>query len=305
MNGGEAKTWPLATVHETRVLKAIYDKTGLYFGRIGGIKTDDPVIAERVLPILAEWHHLMPDSGHKCDISSRFGNPSGRAYLEQVLQWWKAEEEEPFKGFLTQTVAHLTDVTTANRVWQAYGEVPRDAFSVFILRKLAGVHSTSQAARDEAFKMLLDGPPGFGPLEIISRIKDTRIKRWFYAHADDPNPGVKQLATRVIKRGKPLPLRIETSEEGPDRSVELFSAEGNLRDIEEYFQMAERNGNFKIPSWVRKLDFLDQVERDEWIFTDIHQKGKAFRLWFRLEDLDIIEFVLSPGEHEDDSRVSS
>ncbi len=144
--------------------------------------------------------------------------------------------------------------------------------------------------------MLRDGPPGYGPLEVISRINDPRIRRWFRDRIDDPDPEIRKLARRLMKRGKPLPLQVRRSGEGPDRFSELFSAEDNLRDLEVYFREVERRLSLKIPPWLRKAEFLDQVERDEWVWTEIRSKtGDAVIVWLRLEDLDVIEIVVTPA----------
>lgn len=299
MNGGSTETWSDINPDEKRVLEDIYEWTGRAFRRVQGIRTEDPLIAEKVLPILIQWYPRMPHSGYRAAIADRFKYPTALPYINVVLNWWLNEQDELCRGWITQVVAELTESSNCARVWDAYRRAPQDLFSVFVLRKLAGCKLTRQAALDEVVRMLKDGPPGYGPLEIISKINDPRIRLWFRERLADPDPEIRRLASRLVKRGKPLPAQVRRSADGPDRLEEYFSAEGNLRDIGEYFQVAERRVGVKIPAWLKKAQFLDQVERDEWVWTEVRAKaGGMIRVWLRLEDLDVVEMVFGPGGDE-------
>lgn len=294
MIGGETPTWETATADERKILADIYKRTNLIFRRVGGIPADDPAIAQRVLPVLIDWFPKMADAGHRAEIARCFQYSTARAYVEDLLTWWKQETDELTRGSMTQYVANLTDAENAEKVWETYKNVPEDPFSVFILQKLARYKPTDRRACDEAVRMLREGPPDYAPLEVISRISDPRIRRWFRDRVNDPDPEIRKLSTRVIKRGKPLPLQIERSEEGPDRLIELFSAEVDLRDLGQMLREIEKRTGVRMPAWLRKAEFLDILERDEWVFTDLSMKNETVRIWLRLEDLDVIEIAATP-----------
>lgn len=283
-----------ATLMENEILRDIRDKTGLTFRKLGGIDTRDKMIADAVLPVLARWVERLSDVPHRRGIYSRFNTPHAYPHLEEIIGWWTKEPDAIAAGFLTVSLASLIKRGGAERIWKLCQELPPHQFHFMLLSKLANCAAVERQVKDALVDALHTNTLRAGDLSYIAEVKDTRIRRWFAGQVLNADPNIRAVARRVVARGRALPKGVRYAESGPARSVELFSTEANLEDVKPLVKKIAGQFNLRLPAVVNSGMFLSAAEMNRWLVAELYTTDENLvSLWFRLEDVDAVEIVLT------------
>jgi hypothetical protein len=283
---------------EKEILDDVKAKTGLSFRLLGGIDTRDRRIAEAVLPVLANWVPKVRDNNHRHALYACFHSPHAYAHMDQLIDWWQNERFSLALSSLTQTLTDLAKPQDAERLWRLCQQFPSRPFRFHLLAKLATLPSRTRAeVRDSLVMVLQDGASlTLSDLSDISKVDDPRIRSWFQGQLNSANKHLRQLAKRVVDRRKRLPKGLAHSAVPPDKSIELFSTEVDLEASSSLLRQIGSDLGLKMPPWIQDLGFLSAATIDHWLTTSIPTKqGTIASLWFRLEDTDTVEIVVTPG----------
>jgi hypothetical protein len=169
-----------------------------------------------------------------------------------------------------------------------------------ILAKLATFPSVASEVRDTLANAVRDPTLTIGELQYIAQVDDSRIRAWFESQLESPNRPLRQLARRVVARGKKLPKGVSVAAHPPDRNRELFSAELDLEELPTFLRQLGKEMGLKIPAAVKKATFVGTLRPDQWVVVSaVTVKDAPANLWFRVEDVDTVELVLT----DDAARV--
>ncbi len=282
-----------------QIIADIRDKTGMSFLHIEGIDTSRPEIAAVVLPVLEQWVPFVEDDNVRGAIYTRFVSAYAYPYLASIFDWATRERDRLNTSVLGFAIAKLLRPCDAQQVWIALHEMPRPEYYYLALARLAAFPSTSVAAREELVRALETANLPIGDLEHIAKVDDPRIRRWFEAQTNAPHAVIRTLARRVANRGRRLPRGVQVVTVSPDHGRELFSTEVDLENVPALLrEMSERYG-FQIPSGIRSGSFLTRLEVDQWARIGVRTKvSETLFLWFRLEDVDTVEVLVSPDQSQ-------
>src|SRR6266446_5646628 len=98
------------------ILGDIHSRTGLSY-RYMEFDTKDEAVAERVLPILADWVGRLADPNLRLAIFDKFGTPHARPFFSDLVDWWEREDNGINIDMLTGILAKLVHTTDAERLW--------------------------------------------------------------------------------------------------------------------------------------------------------------------------------------------
>lgn len=287
---------------ETRhpVEKALLDdlrkRTGLAFVKLGSINTNDKALAAAVLPVLQEWLSSISEPNIRAAIFHRFNTPHAAPFWRTLLEWWQNEEGEISLGWLTQGIVDIVDASNAREIWHQSRLGPKRPFHFMLWAKLARFASVGKEATDAVVEALEAGEVPVWELGYVAKMEDTRIKRWFLKRVDSEDKQVKQIARRVAAKGRKLPSQVKASLVSPDRSTAIFSSEVDLVDLRQALERAAKTFGLKVPIALKTASFLSSVDVDQWLTAPISgPNSESYELWLRLEDVDVVEFVVAPA----------
>lgn len=287
-----------ATPIEAIILEDVKQRTGLEFRLLAGIPTrGNKAVADMVLPILAEWPgKLTNHETDRADVYRCFHTPHAYPFLDHIVSWWTTEQHKLNLAWLTQTLALLVRRSDAERIWKLCGELPRRPFHYMLLSKLATCPEVEHQVKDVLVQGLETEKLEAGNLSYIGQVNDPRIRRWFEGQVGSPDANIRLVAKRVVAKSKKWPKGAEYSGQPPDRSEELFSTEVGLEDLRQLLaQLAKRFG-FIVPAAIKTGVFLASAELNRWMIVHAsNAAGFSPDLWFRLEDMDTVEVVLTKG----------
>ncbi len=290
---------------EREILQEVYAKTGLRFDKVAGIDTQNLEIACAVLPALREWavRHLgeMPENV-RCAIYSRFITPYATAHMNALIEWWQQETGDLGLSRVNQAITKCAAPEHGARLWELSNTIPFRGGYFELWAKLATFPSVARQVRDRLVRALETESLLVGDLYDIATVNDPRIRKWFVGQLDSPNPDIRAVAKRVVKRGERLPRGVAYASSPPDRRTELYSTEIDLAEVKVTLGQIAVEFSLKVPAAVRKAKFLDYADLDRWVIAPVTTKNSGSAcLWFRLEDLDTLEIVVTaraPGEPE-------
>jgi hypothetical protein len=282
---------------EQAIIDDVFARTSWFVRRLGGYETDEEDVARDVLPILVEW---LPRFAHRKNfrggIYQRFFTPHAVRYVDTLIEWYINEESEDNRDLLVQALALLAGPEHAERLWAlCQSRIPRD-LGVPLLVKLCRFSAVEHEAKDALVEFLQGSPmPRLGDLQFISEVRDPRILEWFKRHLLAPNRPLRSIARRYVERAAKLPAGLVYAQEAPDRADEITSWEVDLVELEGILKEASHEFNLKIPARIGRGGFLEIADLDRWMVTRVAVKGgeESVSLWFRLEDIDIVEVVLN------------
>lgn len=280
-----------------QIIADIRNKTGLSFLKIDGIDTSRSEVAAAVLPVLKEWVPFIEPVNIRHAVYGRFATRHAQPFMGSLLEWVKTESDRLALNDLVQAIALCAKPSDAERVWDVFHEIPRPDFYYAVMARLATFPSTAAAAKDEVVKALERSEPSVSDLQQIVGIDDPRIRRWFEAQTNATHPVIRTLARRVANRGRRLPPGVEMVTTPPDHGRELFSTEADLESVPALLrELSERYG-LRIPAGIRSRGFFSRLEVDQWVRVGIRTKATdTVLLWFRLEDIDTVEILVSPSQ---------
>lgn len=279
---------------EQRILDDVKAKTGFSFVHLGGIPTTEKAVADVVLPVLAKWVKTLGAQNLRHAIYACFGTPHAYGYLEQLVEWWKTETYDLAVDCLTQNLSTLARPTDAELIWKLSVNLPLKHGKYILWSRLASFPSVGRQVKDRLVADLEDPNLQLGAVQRISTVDDPRIRKWFAARVDSPNPKLRNIARRVVARGKKLPRGVFFSDTPPDRTDEMFSTEVDLAALPSIVKQWERDLTVKLPAAVRSGRFALGVSPGQWILVPaLDREGVTRQFWFRLEDVDVVEFVVT------------
>lgn len=321
---------------EAAILRDIEARTGLSFMHLDGIDTCDRSIAEAVLPVLKEWVPLVREDNIRGGLYHRFGTANAHPHLDSLIEWWKHESEKINAGTLTWAIVQAAKPADGERLWKLCQELPPKPGHYALLAKLATFPAVEREVKDRLVEALehlkVQMPRRFddkliaelGPLtpeerkaklqllfheaeedesltvgdvQHISQVNDPRIRKWFEGQVNSPNPGLRLVARRAVKRGKRLPRGVWYADHLPDRRAEIFSTEVDLEELRPFLAQLAKEIGLEIPAPVRTGRFLDRIDVDRWVVAPTQTtQGEPAELWFRLEDVDVVEIAAIRGD---------
>ena len=278
-----------------RILEDIRQKTGLALRHVQGADTAQGVIAEKVLPVLAEWVPHVMHRNIRAAIYNRFVTKFAAPFIQTMVNWAQHEPDLHGLDALYCALAVAAQAPNAESLWDASINLPKTDNYYLLLAKLASFPQISADVKDKVVQELEDPRLGFAALKALSEVDDPRVVKAFESRATTPDKGIQALVRRVVNRSKRLPSGLEYIGSEPDRNGELFSTEVDLDQLEPTLKELARNFRLKIPSSVLKGHFLSQVALNRWVATAVNTSGNdQVHLAFRLEDVDTVEIVLLP-----------
>ena len=97
-----------------------------------------------------------------------------------------------------------------------------------------------------------------------------------------------------MERRRALPKDVTLAPNSPDRKAELYSAEVDLKDLGSLLKQVAAELRVSIPASLRRAAFLSSLDTDRWVVANIRsQTGDVLQLWYRMEDLDAVEVVVT------------
>ncbi len=291
---------PEATRLEHSILSDILTRTGLRFRLIGGINTRDPETARVVLPILAEWAAKVQDPNHRNAIYACFHTPHARPYFDNLISWWQNEKFELARATLTQVILSLATPADGERLFDLLCRLSPMPFQYKLASKLAKFPSVARQVKDKVVKALEESDlhltDPVSDLQEISQIEDPRIRQWFERNLESPDPAVRTVAKKLLRRRTRLPSGLERTDSRPDRTAELFSTEVDAAELRSLLRGLADQFALKIPANVSNGAFLSSLSGDSWALARIAtHKGDLASIWFRLEDIDTVQVVVTMG----------
>ena len=281
---------------EQTVLRKINSRTGLKFTMLAQIDTGDQALAEAVLPVLQALPVRDMEDNIRNAIYGMFGTPHASPYVDTMIGWWQEETESLGSSLLTQALAESARPEHAERLWQLCQSLPRRPEHYMLVTRLAKFPATEHQVKDKIVEALASEELLVGDLEDIASVDDPRIRRWFSGQLDSPNRDIRNVAKRVVERGRRLPREVRYASTPPERESELFSAEVDIEELVPILRQVIRDHSLKVPAAVRKADFLGRIDIDRWVVVPVLTKpSDTAYLWFRLEDVDVVEIVLTPS----------
>jgi hypothetical protein len=282
---------------EQTILEDIRNKTGYSFLHIDGIVTRERHVAEAVLPVLREWVPVVSEDEYRGAMIQRFLTPHAHRYMDELIDWWQSERNPLNSTALTQIIASLAQPEDAERLWHLCRASPPKPLQYLLLAKLAKFPAVAREVKDTLVAALRNTRLTIGELQYISKVRDPRIRDWFELQLDSSNAYVSKLARNVVECWKTLPEAVAPAAIPPDRRAEIYSTEVELEEVPQLLQQLRKELGLKIPAGIRKPTFLEALEPDRWaLISSVTVNSKPANLWFRMEDLDTVEIVLTSDE---------
>ena len=279
---------------ENRILQDIHSRTGLSCPRLEGFDTTVKSVADAILPVLVTWVPIVPAPNMRTAIYSRFVTPYASSFLDLLLDWAQTEQDRVAVHTIIYAIGKAVQAPTANLVWQNLPRLRKTESYYHLLVKLSSFPDFATAARNLLVQELETGNLGFPELRPIADVNDSRIATWFETRIDDPDRSVRALARRIRNRATRLPSSLDYSETGPDRSTALFSTETDLHGLENLLKDMSQQLALDIPAPIRKGRFLSSLPLNRWTVSTVKgQTGGSASIYFRLEDIDTVEIVIT------------
>jgi hypothetical protein len=278
---------------EKAILADIETKTGLSFVKVGGIPTRDKAVADAVLPVLVKWAESVDIPNGRLGIYHRFGTPHAYPFIDKLIRWWEEETDPLCINMLGVILSRILKQREAERVWAFCRRNAGRRRDFMLLTKLATFPTVAAEVKEELVRALDESQP-IGDLEIISKVDDPHIREWFIARVHSTNTDLRNVARRVVARGKKVPREVQLPAAPPDRSTEIYSTEIDLEELGPILKQFERELGVKIPRALQSVGFLASLDVDRWIMVPTRSKAEEpLEIWLRLEDIDTVEVAVT------------
>lgn len=276
------------------ILTDIKARTGLSFAVLGGgIPTRDKEVARAVLPVLVPWVDTVDVPNIRLGIYFCFRTPHAYPFIDKLIDWWEKETDFLCLNMLGVILSKVLKEREAERVWRSCRQDEHRRRDFMLLAKLATFPSVAAEVKEELVHSLDESQP-IGNLEVISKVDDPRIREWFISRVHSTNTDLRNVARRVIARGKKLPREVQLPVAPPDRSAEIYSTEIDLEELGATLKQFERELGVRIPRGLQSIGFLASLEVDRWIMVPTRSNAEEpLEIWLRLEDIDTVEVVLT------------
>jgi hypothetical protein len=279
---------------EQTILDDIRRRTGFSFRKLGGIDTRVKEVAHAVFPVLKDWLAVVKEDNYRRALFACFHTPEAYGYLDNLLCWWENESDKQSLSLLTQAIALLVKSQDADRVWNLCQRLPKRPHYHLLLSKLAAFPTVESELKDALVLDLNNEDLSAADLSYIARVNDPRINRWFAGQVDSPDSYIRKIAKSVVAKGRKWPKGVEYAAQAPDRTEDVFSTEVDLENLGQLLARLAKDFGLKIPTTIKRGMFLSSAELNRWIVVHASSAaGPSVDFWFRLEDVDTVEVVLS------------
>jgi hypothetical protein len=171
------------------------------------------------------------------------------------------------------------------------------------LPKLAKCSAIRAEVIERILKDLASGQMNWWQLAQAAKVDDGRIRERILAKMDDPDAEIRRVARRLAAKQTALPKGFRRGASAPPREYELFSAEVDVAELGGVLKEIEATFGVAAPRGCKSGRFTERMEVDEWVWLRAGRKeGGDAELWFRLEDIDVVEVVLMPALERSEER---
>jgi hypothetical protein len=285
-----------ALYRQQQILDDIRQRTGRSYVKIGAIDTSKASTAAAVLPVLADWVDITLESNVRSAIYGRFGTKHANAYIDRMLHWARREEDKLGRNSLIAAISHAILPKDARRVWSQLQGERISELDMMLVAKLSAFPAVAIDVKNHIAALLASGSAGVSDLQYIAKVKDDRVEAWFVSRLESVNASVRKLARRVANSSKEMGGRLTYDPRGPDRHVALFSAEVDADQVGRILEQIKSEYRATMPSQLSSVDdFLSRARLGRWIRCQLAAERGVLSAWLRLEDIDIVEIVITPS----------
>lgn len=285
---------------ESAILRDLRQKTGLVFRQLPQINPYDAKTIVRVLTVLREWVPFVKEPNIKASIYYIFATPYADPFFSEVLTWWHQDSNSDGASYLTHAVTLLTNTEErATEVWELWKKLdPKPRYSYETVAGLAKFRAVAAETNEEIVRALREKELSIRELQAVANVDDPRIRSWFQEQLEANDVAVRKLARRVTARKSKLPAAVQFASSEPDkRTRELFSTEVDVGDLKGILALIKKKFGVTAPRGLAAGGFLNTVPVNRWLFAEAESAGEERHvLWFRLEDIDVVEVVLTKEE---------
>lgn len=278
------------TPQEKVILDDVAARTGRVYKRLGGIALESESDADEILPVLTGWIPRTEDDGCRETIYSVFASSFAWRHTDVLLSELSTCESPP--QALILAIAYSLKAKHAPQVWEAVrGRRELDCY-FFLLSRLVKHQEVKEQVVSEVLDYL-SGDTRPWALQDIASINDHRIATWFIDRSDDP--AVAPFARRLVARGSRRARGVRSLKGDLDRTHELYSTEVDFEDLPTLLTKLAATWRFRPVACLGDMTWLEGLSHGEWAGTEVRSRSEKFEVWFRLEDIDIVEVVLLVG----------
>jgi len=124
---------------QQRVLADILGRTGRWYPKIEAIDTSDSMVAQSVLPVIADWVHIVQEEKVRAAMYTRFHTKHAHAYVSQMLQWAKEEQGLMGRNVLIQAITKAVRPEHGERTWDGIKQASVSEFDIMLMVKLSNL----------------------------------------------------------------------------------------------------------------------------------------------------------------------
>jgi hypothetical protein len=287
------------------IVADIEQRTGIVLPNLSMaiVAVEDPERAARIYPILKEWLQKPLTRDVRLGIQDVFVSENASPYLHDMLDWMRAEPPHLFKGHIRTLVSRVMQPSQYEMVWRAVVEDGPHGDDYELLPKLAKCSAIRAEVIERILKDLESGQLNWWQLAQAAKVDDGRIRERILAKVDDPDAQIRRVARRLAAKQTALPNGFRRSATAPARQHELFSAEVDVGELGGVLKEMEVEFGVAVPKGCKSGRFTERMEVDEWVWiaTDKPER-QGLELWFRLEDIDVVEIVLVPASESSEEK---
>jgi len=281
---------PIAIEYE--ILADVERVTGLRFQFVDSIPTRNRTVADSVLPILVSWVPKVEDRVQRHTLYRRFHTPHAYRYFDELLSWFRSERDDELRGTVASVLALVVKSRDVERLWTMLRSQTQTDY--LLLSKMANLRSPVQnAIRERVVADLFAARLRRGDLQYVAKIDDPQIAAWFVDQANSPDQLTRNLAKRLAQRAIKPPAGLLSLAGSPARKMELRSAEVELDAVPTVLRQWTEEIGLEL-SAPFETQYLSALEPDLWaVVSGVTVNGSPANLWFRMEDVDTVEVVLT------------
>jgi hypothetical protein len=283
-------------VLENVILADIAQRTGHRFARLQGISVTSEAEAELILPIAAEWIDRVGLSHFRHALYSAFASQFGYQWFLQLLKWWTGETDPIAKSTLVTLILDLMRETDVPQIWKTMCVTDESyPFDCEVLSRMARTAQFGRLAKDAILRRLEDGRFIPGDLWSYAKLGDLRIQNWLIRNRNIEDPVARKVITKLLQASEALPKWLTSAKVGPPRASVLYATEVDIEHLDRELRRLGKEFHFTPPKFGRNKGFTTAADHSSWYMGLLKTKraDAPSSVWFRIEDLDVIEVVLT------------
>ena len=196
--------------------------------------------------------------------------------------------------FLTGAIVEAAGDAEVARAWEAIRHRRNNPDWWRVVSFLAKRPTAPESLIDEIVDSLNAGALHPSEIEYMSRIRHRKIVEWFRERQDSKDPALAKLARKVAGKTPAPPEGVTLAGGEPSREGEVESCEIDVDKMPNILREYRKAWALQMPRWLSTQKALDFLPVDKWARVDLKSKvGGPYSLWLRLEDVDVVELVLT------------